>query len=83
MNLYERIDAEWDEFKAKARTKWAKLQDTDWNEIESEAKGRWDRFTNKVKAYYNQTTDEIQDAAEGFFDDDTTDGSHRDAVSSS
>lgn len=82
MDLFERIDAEWDEFKTKARTKWNKLQDTDWNEIEREAKGRWDRFTNKVKHYYNQTTDEIQDAAEGLFSD-KADDSHRDSVSSS
>ena len=82
MNLYERIDAEWDEFKIKARTKWNKLQDTDWNDIEREAKGRWDRFTNKVKHYHNQTTDEIQDAAEDLFDDETAEDD-RDVVSSS
>lgn len=68
MNVMERIDAEWDEFKTKARTKWQKLQDTDWNDIEREVEGRWDRFSDKVKQYYNQTVDEVKDEAEDLFD---------------
>lgn len=68
MGFFDRIDAEWDEFKAKARQKWEKLESTDWDDIERNVEGRWDRFTAKVKEYYNQTVDEIKDEAEDMFD---------------
>ncbi len=68
MSFFDRLDAEWDEFKAKARVRWEQLQETDWNDIERDVQGRWDRFTDKVKAYYHQTTDEIEDEAEDLFD---------------
>lgn len=67
-NFFERLDAEWDKFKANARVKWAELKDTDWNEIERDIEGRWDRFTDKVKTYYNKTTQEIKDESEDLFD---------------
>lgn len=85
MNFMQRVDDEWDVFKAKARTKWHKLQDTDWNDIEREVEGRWDRLSNKVKYYYNQTTEEIKDEAEDLFDpvDDNEHEDYDDTVKTS
>lgn len=85
MDLFDRIDAEWDEFKAKARQKWYKLQETDWNDIEREVEGRWDRFTNKVNHYYDQTVEEIKDEAEDLFDpvDDNEHEDYDDVVTTS
>ena len=81
MNLFERMDAEWDEFKAKARQKWLKLQETDWNDIERDVEGHWDRFTDKVSGYYGKTVAEIKDEAEDLFDSkDDDEHANRDDV---
>lgn len=68
MDFMQRLDAEWDRFKANARIKWAQLKDTDWQEIEREVEGRWDRFTEKVKGYYNKTAQEIKDESKDLFE---------------
>lgn len=79
MSFVDRLDAQWDRFKANARVKWAQLKDTDWEDIEREVEGRWDRFTEKVKSYYDKTTQEIKDEAEDMFESVTEE--HEDVTS--
>lgn len=69
MSLLERVDTEWDEFKAKARARWGQLQDTDWDEIERTVEGRWNRFTERVRHYHDKSAAEVKEQVEAFMGD--------------
>ncbi len=84
MKFFERVEANWDDFKNEARVKWGQLKDTDWDDIEQEVEGRWRRFTEKVDTYYHESAEEVRQEAEevmsdlddemvGGLDDDYTD----------
>jgi len=57
------LQGKWEQFKGKAKQKWAKIGDTD---LELLAKGKTQEFAGKIQEAYGSTREEAQHEIEEF-----------------
>jgi uncharacterized protein YjbJ (UPF0337 family) len=74
---WDQIEGKWDQFKAKAHQKWAKLTDDDWEHL----KGRKDELRGKIQERYGYQKDQADRELDDFANSiDADEMEHRKAV---